>query len=410
MLQGPVARSVYYLPTGEMNTNSVSAIGQIAGKICAAPCSTRLFFVELLHRKKGAAVNQAWLVTAFFFALLLVILYGAFLVLTPFLTAITWAVILAILVYPVYAWLFQLMGGRATLAALTVLAVITVIVIVPGIELARFLADEAVSLLQSVHTLLDEEGKQQWLAQPWVQELIRWWDRVTFRLVDFKIDWKNLLIQGAQSSSTFIVTQVKSIAQNVVLFTVNFVIALFTLFFFLRDGAELVGRIQRLLPMDHEHQQRLFQNIVDTVLAVVHGSLVVAMVQGLLAGFAYWILGVPFAVFWGVATAFFALLPVGGSAIISVPASIYLFLQGETVRGIILLIWCLGFVGTVDNILKPLLIGNRLGLPVLFLFFGILGGLALFGAVGIVLGPALFALLRALLDLYSEEYSRIERP
>jgi len=354
-------------------------------------------------------VNQAWLVTAFFFALLLVMLYGAFLVLTPFLTAITWAVILAILVYPVYAWLFELMGGRATLAALTVLAVITMIVIVPGIELARFLADEAVSLLQSVHTLLGGEGKQQWLAQPWVQELIRWWNRVTFRLVDFKIDWKNLLIQGVQSSSTFIVTQVKGIAQNVLLFTVNVVIALFTLFFFLRDGAELVGRIRRLLPMDEEHQQRLFQNIVDAVLAVVHGSLVVSMVQGLLAGFAYWILGVPFAVLWGVA-AFVSLLPVGGSTIISVPASIYLFLQGETARSIVLLAWCLGFVGTVDNILKPLLIGNRLGLPVLFLFFGILGGLALFGAVGIVLGPVLFALLRALLDLYSEEYSRIERP
>ena len=355
-------------------------------------------------------MNQAWLVTAFFFALLLVILYGAFLILTPFLTAITWAVILAILVYPVYAWLLQLMRGRATLAAITMIAVITVIVLAPGIELTRFLADEAVSLLQSVRTSLDEEGKQQWLAQPWVQELIRWWDRVTFRLVDFKIDWKNLLLQGAQSSSTFIVTQVKGIAQNVVLFTVNFVIALLTLFFFLRDGAELVGRIQRLLPMDQEHQQRLFQNIVDAVLAVVHGSLVVAMVQGLLAGFAYWILGVPFAVLWGVATAFVSLLPVGGSALVSVPASIYLFLQGATVRSIVLLIWCLGFVGTIDNILKPLLIGNRLGLPVLALFFGILGGLALFGAVGIVLGPVIFALLRALLDLYSEEYSRIDRP
>jgi predicted PurR-regulated permease PerM len=111
---------------------------------------------------------------------------------------------------------------------------------------------------------------------------------------------------------------------------------------------------------------------------------------------------------WGVVTAFAALLPVGGSTMVTVPASIYLFLQGETVRGVILLVWSLGVVGMVDNILKPLLIGNRLGVPVLFLFFGILGGLALFGAVGIILGPALFALLRALLDLYSEEYSNSE--
>ena len=375
-----------------------------------APCHRQFFYVQLTDWRGSHSVNRTWLVTAFFFALLLLILYGAFLILTPFLTAITWAAILAILFYPVYAALLELMRGRATLAAMTVIFLITIIVIVPGVELARFLADEAVSLLQSVRLLLDEDGKQQWLAQPWVRRLIGWWDMATFRLVDFKIDWKNLLIQGAQSSSTFIVTQVKGIAQNVLLFTVNFIVALFTLFFFLRDGAELVNRIQRLLPMDQEHQQRLFKNIVDSVLAVVHGSLVVAMVQGLLAGLAYWFLGVPYAVLWGVVTAFVSLLPVGGSAIVSIPAAIYLFLQGETVRGIVLLIWCLGFVGTVDNILKPLLIGNRLGLPVLFLFFGILGGLALFGAVGIVLGPALFALLRALLDLYSEEYSNIERP
>jgi predicted PurR-regulated permease PerM len=113
---------------------------------------------------------------------------------------------------------------------------------------------------------------------------------------------------------------------------------------------------------------------------------------------------VPFAVLWGVLTGFFALLPVGGSTLVSIPATIYLFLQGETIRAFALLGWSLGIVGTVDNILKPLLIGNRLGLPVLFLFFGILGGLALFGAIGIILGPVIFALLRALLDLYSEEY------
>jgi predicted PurR-regulated permease PerM len=353
-------------------------------------------------------LNKTWLVTAFFFALLSLILYGAFLILTPFLTAITWAVILAILVYPLYAGLLQLMRGRATLAAITVIVVITLIVILPGVELVRFLADETVSLVQSVRSLLDEGGKQEWLAKPWVQEVLGWWNMVSFRLVDFKINWKELLVQGAQSSSTFLVTQVKGIAQNVLAFTINFIIALFTLFFVLRDGAEFLSRVQRLLPMDREHQERLLRNVVDAVTAVVHGTLVVATVQGLLAGLAYWALGVPFAALWGVVTAFAALLPVGGSTMVTVPASIYLFLQGETVRGLILLIWSLGVVGMVDNILKPLLIGNRLGVPVLFLFFGILGGLALFGALGIILGPAIFALLRALLDLYSEEYSNSE--
>ena len=101
--------------------------------------------------------------------------------------------------------------------------------------------------------------------------------------------------------------------------------------------------------------------------------------------------------------------PVGGSTLVSIPVCLYLFFQGEMLRGFLLLGWSLGIVGTVDNVLKPLLIGNRLGLPVLLLFFGILGGIALFGALGIVLGPVIFALLRALLDLYSEEYVQQEK-
>jgi predicted PurR-regulated permease PerM len=353
-------------------------------------------------------VNQYWLVTAFFFALLALILYAAFLILKPFLTAITWATILAILVYPFYSWLLSVLRGRANLASIVVVVLITLLVIAPGFEIVWFLSDDAVELVKSVRVLLDEEGQRQWLAQPWVQQILSWWNSVSFRLMDFKLNWKEVLVQSVQVSSLFLATQVKGIAQNVLMFTVNFFVALLTLFFLLRDGAGFLRKIQRLLPMDQEHQQRLLNNVVDAVLAVVHGSLVVAAVQGLLAGLAYWAVGVPFPVLWGVLTGFVSLLPIGGSAIVSVPAAIYLFLHGEIFRGIVLLVWCLGFVGVVDNFLKPLLIGNRLGLPVLFLFFGILGGLALFGALGIILGPTLFALLRALLDLYSEEYAQAD--
>ena len=296
-------------------------------------------------------MNQTWLATAFFYTLLVVILYGAFLILTPFLTAIAWAVILAILVYPLYLWLLGMMRGRATLAALTVIAMIILIVIAPGIELVRFLTEEAILLVQSVRSLMDEDGKQGWLAKPWVQLLVGWWDLVAFYLTGFNINinWKELLVQGAQNSSKFLVERVTGIAQNVLLFTVNVLIALITLFFLLRDGKEFFSRLQRLLPMDQEHQQRLFKNIVDAVLAVVHGSLVVGMVQGLLAGLAYHFLGVPFAVLWGVVTGFAALLPVGGSTLVSIPATIYLFLQGETIRAIVLLVWSLGIVGSVAS-------------------------------------------------------------
>jgi len=356
-------------------------------------------------------VNQNWLVTGFFFALLVALLYGAFLILSPFLKAITWAAILALLFYPVYAWLLRLLKGRATVAALIIIVLITLVVVLPGLRIAGFLSEEAIELVKAVASLLSGETVEFWKQKHWVQKLLEWWDMLGMRLADyqFKLDWKQAVLQGAQASSRFLVTHVTDIAQDIVLFAANCFIALFTLFFFLRDGADFCYRLRRLLPMDQEHQERLFQNIVNSLSAVVHGCLVVAMLQGFLAGLAYWILGVPFSLIWGVTTAFAALLPVGGTTLVSVPASIYLFLQGETLRGVILLVWCIGVVGMIDNILKPLLIGTRLRLPMLFLFFGILGGLAVFGALGLILGPVLFGLLAALLDLYLEEYGAVKQ-
>jgi predicted PurR-regulated permease PerM len=276
----------------------------------------------------------------------------------------------------------------------------------PGVRLAGYLSNEAVDLVKTLGSLMTQEGAEMWKQEPWVQKLLSWWSMLGVELagLNLQIDWKGLLVEGAKVSSGALVAQVTGVAQNLLLFVANVIVVLISLFFFLRDGADFCHRLRKLLPMDQEHQERLFGNIVNAMTAVVHGCLVVAIIQGLLSGVAYWLLGVPFAIIWGVVTAFFALLPVGGTTIVSVPASIYLFLQGETVRALILLAWSLGVVGTVDNILKPMFIGSRLKLPILLLFFGILGGLAVFGALGLILGPVLFALLAALLDLYSEEY------
>lgn len=352
-------------------------------------------------------MNRDWLVTGFFFVLLLVLLYGAFLILSPFLKALTWAAILAVLFYPAYDWLLRVFKGKATLAALTIIVLIALVIVLPGIQVVGFLAEEVVELVKSVGALTNTEEVETWKRHPWIQWLLGWWSMLGVELAKFKfeIDLRKLVIQGAQVSSGVVLSQLTGAAQNIFLFVANVLLVLFTLFFFLRDGAALCYRLRRLLPMDPEHQERLFTNIVNAVTAVVHGCLVVAMIQGFLAGLAYWVLGVPYAIVWGVATAFFALLPVGGSTIVTIPVTIYLFLQGDIIRGVLMAIWALGVVGGVDNVLKPIFIGTRLKLPMLLLFFGILGGLSVFGALGLILGPVLFALLAAFLDLYREEYA-----
>jgi predicted PurR-regulated permease PerM len=352
-------------------------------------------------------MNRDWLVTAFFFVLLLVLLYGAFLILSPFLKALTWAAILAVLFYPAYDWLLRVFKGKATLAALTIIILIALVIVLPGIQIVGFLAEEVVQLVKTVGALTDSEGVEAWKQHSLIQWLLGWWSMLGVELakLKFEIDLRKVVIQGAQVSSGVVLSQLTGAAQNIFIFVANVLLVLLTLFFFLRDGAAFCYRLRRLLPMDPEHQERLFTNIVNAVTAVVHGCLVVAMIQGVLAGLAYWVLGVPYAIVWGVATAFFALLPVGGSTIVTIPVTIYLFLQGDIIRGVLMAIWALGVVGGVDNILKPIFIGTRLKLPMLFLFFGILGGLSVFGALGLILGPVLFALLTALLDLYREEYA-----
>ena len=352
-------------------------------------------------------MNQNWLVTIFFFTLLLVILYLALLILSPFLKAITWAAILAVVVYPAYTRLLKLIRGRATLAALIVTVLITFLIVFPAMRISVFLSQEAVELAKTVRTYVDDNEFESWKGNPWVKDFVKLWETVSSELTFFEIDLRKAIVQGAQLASGFLVSQVKDVAQNVFIFAVNFIIALFSFFFFLRDGKHFCDRIRRLLPMDQEHQAHLFENIVNSLYGVIHGCLITAMVQGLLAGLAYWFLDVPFAILLGVATAFAALFPIGGSALIWLPVSIYLFLQGAHIQGIILLAWGAGIVGTIDNVLKPLFIGSRLRLPTLFLFFSILGGLSLFGVLGLILGPVLFALLAALLDLYMKEYAKV---
>lgn len=351
-------------------------------------------------------MNQNWLVTAFFFALLLLLLYLAVLIISPFLKAITWAAILAVMVYPAFAWLLKLLRGKATLAALLVTLLITLLVLFPAFRMAGFLSQETIALAKVVRTLTDGAEIEMAKDKPWVKDLLKLWDQLSLQFASFGIDLKKVGIQGAQVASAFVVSQAKEIAQDVFLFFVNFVISLFTFFFLLRDGKDLCFKLRALLPMDQKRQELLFNNIVSSLYAVIHGCLVTALVQGLLAGIGYWLVGVPFAVLLGVATAFTALFPIGGSALVWLPAALYLYLQGTYVQGTILVLWGVGVVGMIDNVLKPLFIGSRLRLPTLFLFFGILGGLSLFGALGLILGPVLLALLAALLDLYLKEYAK----
>jgi predicted PurR-regulated permease PerM len=159
-----------------------------------------------------------------------------------------------------------------------------------------------------------------------------------------------------------------------------------------------------LVPLAESHKAKFFARLDQTTLAVVAGMVITALTQGLLAGLAYWLLGVPFPLVFTALTALTAFIPLGGTALIWVPVSIYLFVVAPVWKGIVMLAWGIGVVTTVDNVLKPLLIGRGAQLPTLFLFFSILGGLAAYGFIGLFLGPILLAILMTAIEIYREEY------
>lgn len=346
--------------------------------------------------------NHSRVSTTFFYGILLLLIYLTYLVLVPFAPPILWAVVLVVVFYPAYHRVVRLVQGKAGLAALLVTTVVILAVIVPVLLCAWVLAREAASLYQVAQRFYEQQGLEGIAAHPAIAAGRTLWERVRlpFRRLGFDLD--GLLLAGINAVSSFIVDNLKGIAKNLLSFTVNFLLTAFTLFFLLRDGATIARGLQALLPLEPKHTEALFTRLYDAVSTVVRGTIVTALAQGALGGLGYWIFGVPFPVFLGLGTALLSLMPVVGSALIWVPACLYLFLKGAWIRGVLLFGWSAVIVSTADNILKPSLMSGGTNLPTLFLFFGMLGGLQVFGALGLILGPVLLVTLAAFLEMYQE--------
>lgn len=339
---------------------------------------------------------------AFFYGSLLLLLYLTYLILVPFASPILWAVVLVIVFQPAYRRLLQWLGGKSGLTALLLTTAVIAAVMVPAILCGWVLAREAAGFYQAAERFYQQQGVAGIASHPAVVAGRALWDRVNLPFKRLGFDLNGVLLGGLNKVSGFIVDNLKGIALNLLSVTVNFLLTTFTFFFLLRDGEATVGGIQALLPLERKHAEVLFSRLYDAVSAVVRGTIVTALAQGALGGVGYWIFGVPYPVFLGLATALFSLLPVGGSGLIWVPAAIYLFLEGGWIRALLLLAWSAVVVSTADNVLKPALISGGTNLPTLFLFFGMLGGLQVFGLLGFILGPVLLVTLATFLEIYAE--------
>ena len=334
------------------------------------------------------------------FLLLLALVTVAFgWILMPFAGAVLWGVALAILFTPLYRRLLAKMPGRPNRAALATLTICLVIVILPLAMVGVSLVQEVAAVTQRMRSgELDFAGYLQQILGAVPQWLINLLDR--FGLGNVEALVSKLTVALAQGSQ-LIATQALSIGQNTFDFLVSFFVMLYLLYFVLRDGAALSRTIREALPLARPHTHFLLNKFTTVVRATVKGNVVVAAAQGAIGGITLWALGVQGALLWGVLMAFLSLLPAVGAALVWAPVAIWFLATGAIVKGVVLIGVGVLVIGLVDNILRPLLVGKDTQMPDYIVLMSTIGGMAIFGINGFVVGPVVAALFMAAWDLFA---------
>lgn len=341
--------------------------------------------------------------------LLLVLVTLAFgWILLPFYGAVFWAVVLAVVFSPLQRRLALRMGGRGNLSALISLGVCLLVAILPVFLIAALLVQQGADLYQRLDSgELDVGSYVARVREVLPESLQHQLDR--FGLNDFD-GLRDRIVSGAMQGSQFIATQAFSIGQDTFQVVIGFFLMLYLLFFFLRDGLDIVRGIRTAVPLGDNHKRRLQIKFTRVVRATVKGNVVVAALQGTLGGLIFWVLDIPSALLWGVIMAFLSLLPAVGSGIIWAPVAAYLLLSGGTWQGVVLAVFGVLVIGMVDNVLRPILVGKDTRMPDYLVLLSTLGGLSLFGLNGFVIGPLIAALFMSSWDLFTSTRRQVKLP
>jgi predicted PurR-regulated permease PerM len=326
--------------------------------------------------------------------------YALVLIFTPFFGAMTWAAFLAFLLFPLNVrWRGRLRGPGIAAGLLTVLAPVTILLPLSGLSV------EFVSQISGLLQKLQQATKQ--------------WDIKSFSdLQQFPVIARgNQWLQShagvsAEQLQGWLVSGTQQVLQRAAGFSgsfflgaldslFSFAIMLFLLYFFLRDGDVMITRARSLIPLDEARKERLFRQLGNVTRAIVFGTSMTALAQGVLIGVGFAIADLPSPVVFGVLAALLSMLPVGGAAFVWGPAALWLFFDGRWGYGIFMLAWGL-MLGGLDNVLRPMLISGRAKISALAVFVGVLGGIPAFGAIGVIAGPVVLCLVLALVEFAEE--------
>ena len=341
--------------------------------------------------------------------ILLGVVTAAFIwILLPFYGAVFWAVILGILFAPLQRRIQLKFSWPRNLTSLLTLSICLVIAILPVIILSILLVQEGAALYKSIESgELDIAGYVTHFKHSlplYFQHLL---DRAGLGELD---GLREKIIKSAVTGNEFVATQVFSFGQGTFDFVVGFFIMLYLLFFFLRDGAELARKVRSAVPLQEHQKRRLQLKFNRVVRATVKGNLLVAITQGALGGLIFWFLDIPSALLWAVLMAFLSLLPAVGAGIVWAPVAAFFLFTGAIWQGVVLGLFGVFVIGLVDNVLRPILVGKDTKMPDYLILISTLGGLAIFGLNGFVIGPLIAALFMSSWAIFIETKPRVQLP
>ncbi len=318
------------------------------------------------------------------------------LVLRPFWSAIFWATVVTVLFAPMQVRLLPRLGQRRTLTALITLLTLSVIVIIPVLALLSAFIQQGAAFYAMI------ESRQIEPAQ-FIDQIVNALPFVPALMERTGIDTDSIrgyLASSATGISEIIAQQALAIGRNTVNFTVKLVLMLYLTFFLLRDGDRLLALMDAAVPLSETRKQLLFRKFVEVTRATVKGNLLVAMVQGALGGLIFWLLDIPAPILWAVVMAFLSMIPAVGAALVWAPVALYLYATGAWFDASVLVAYGALIIGLADNVLRPILVGRDTKLPDYIVLFSTMGGIALLGINGFVIGPLIAAVFLAFWNIF----------
>ncbi|MBF0564973.1 MAG: AI-2E family transporter [Nitrospirae bacterium] len=320
--------------------------------------------------------------------------YLSFNVVLPFLNAIGWAIVLGIVFYPMYAFINRFVRLRMVASAIT-LFILIFIIVGPFSYMLILLGKELGNVKEYIERGELFDVNKIMMSKPYLWIV----DKVNLKNNLIEFDFNTFLLDNISKVKGFIVPQITSGLKNIMGVIVDFFIMVFTLYFFFMDGPLFIQKIMGYLPFSDKHKERIANQIKDMVISSIYGVVVVSVTQGVLSGIVFYFLDVHSPVLLGAATLIFSLIPFGAAAVWGT-IDIFLFLDGSIVKGVALLLAGTFGISMVDNILRPVFLSGRTNVPVLIVFISVLGGLKMFGLIGLIMGPLVLVLFVSFFEIY----------